>query len=215
LEPVRSEIERRTSMRANPRAVLAYLLLLLLIALTLGAARGERGRSGTPRARATGDASATFPDLAGSWSGGWIDTVFSVPGGTMFELDVVGNTVTGTGIMNLAYVGLAADEPFTISGNITGNTLTFHYEFVPPSKLTCSGDGTVTATRAGMTGGGNVGAPLLFGDFTFTGDADASAINASFTYGPGHGGGTFAMTRTSAVTPESWGGVKSRYRAGG
>jgi hypothetical protein len=194
-------------LRPNPKASLTYLSLLILVALALGAARAPHHETrpvSTPHS-----SSAVVPDLAGSWTGGWEDTVFNVVSPATFILGMSSDSLTGSGTMDLTGVGLGSAEPFTIAGSISGNTITFHLEFTMASTLTSTADGTLTDTVLG--GMGHVGTPLNFGDYTFSGTAVSSAIFSQFSYGPGQGAGYFAAAKTTAVEPESWARTKARY----
>lgn len=206
-------------MRANPRAMFMYLGLLLLIGLCLGAAGGPKQRPTSMPTRVA-SAGGTLPDLVGTWAGAWVDTVFSVTGPMSMTIDVNGDVVSATGTMNLLMVSLGFAEPFSLDGSITGGDLAFSYQFTPASALTSTGSGTLSATAllggsADLAGTGSVGAPLNYGGYSFTGTAIEGAITGTFEYGAGTGAGPFGLARTSAVAPESWGGIKNRYRPGG
>ena len=57
----------------------------------------------------------------------------------------------------------------------------------------------------------NVGAPLFFGNFSFTGTWSGTTLEGIFFFPPGGGAGPVSLTKTSPVESESWGAVKERY----
>jgi hypothetical protein len=111
-------------------------------------------------------------------------------------------------------VGLGIAEPFTVTGSITGDQLDLTFSFDMAATLTASWSGTVTGSGVdNLDGSGTVGAPLHFGDYTVGGTASSTVLGGGFDYVlPGGGGGTFALTRPSAVESESWAEVKAMHR---
>jgi hypothetical protein len=194
------------------RRTAAFVVLVFLAASVLAASAIDRGSAPVePSLPAAGD---PVPDLSGTWMGMWSDTLFFVDGPMEWEVTQDGSSFSATGTCDLSAVSgaLGAAEPFTATGTISGSTLTLTFEFTAMSNLTSDGDGTLTGTGAdNLAGTGNVGAPLGFGDYTYTATVTGSSIDGGFDYTVG-GSGTITMTKTSPVEAESWAGVKGRFR---
>ncbi|MEZ5065987.1 MAG: hypothetical protein R3B81_14735 [bacterium] len=198
-----------------PRASIVPAAGLLVAAAVLFVALPRLGRTGdvdavtrlaepiAPAAR------GTLPDLTGMWEGAWADTVFFVGGTLSFDITQNGNLVTGTGTIGLQALGLG-ERTGTASGTISGSTMTFSFS----ADSVGMGNGTLNGGTG--SGTGNVTAPLNFGNFTFDGVATDVSIAGTFGFtNPGSGGGTGALTKTSAVEDRSWSGIKAAYHVDG
>lgn len=132
-----------------------------------------------------------------------------------FTASVSGTNFSATGTMDLTGVGRGPAEPFTASGTLSGTTLTFSFQFTGAASLVSTGDVVIADSGTdNLTGTGNVGAPLNFGNYTMTATATDTAINGTFTYTSG-GAGNMALAKASPVEDESWSAVKARYRDDG
>jgi len=202
-------------MIESPRGPVTYVLLLFLASVSLAAAT-VRGDRPTPPARAFPGARAggAAPDLNGTWLGGWVDTVFIVPGPLTMDVTMDATDLDGTGTADLTGVGLLAAEPFTVTGSIVGDQITMSFSFDAAAGLVSTGDGVSSGTGVNnLTGTGSVGDPLFYGSYTFVGTVTDAAIAGTFEYGLG-GAGFFALTKSSAVEPESWSRIKALHRGG-
>ena len=200
-------------MSVLDRKVLTYVAILFFVALVSGTVLTEsRARSSAPHARADAGG-APLPDLSGTWSGQWVDTVFVVTGPMEWTIVQDASTVAFDATCDLTGVSLGPAEPASGSGTIAADVMTFSFAMDGSSTLTSTGDITVTGGSPGnFIGDGTVGAPLSFGDYTMTATATETSIIGTFEYTFGIGAGTIVMNRTSPVEPESWGSLKARYR---
>jgi hypothetical protein len=191
-------------------------IALVFIAAAVAAGTVSSGASTVPgAARLAGAAGGLPPDLAGTWQGQWVDTVFTVTGPAEWTLEVNGSSVTLMGTNDLTGVGLGAAEPFELTGTIVGDSLGYTFMFSGGSALTSTGEGAIVGSGPdNMAGTGNVGAPLFFGDYAYTATITSTTMNGTFTY-TGGGAGRLEMTKSVAVEKDTWGRTKGRYRSGG
>lgn len=183
-----------------------YLTLLITVALVSAAVGTLGGRESTPPALAPTDAAQFLPDIEGSWTGTWEDTLYMVSGAVTCEIIVDGNNWSAVGTIDLSSVGLGV-MPGTASGTVAGNTLTFDFH----ADLVDGGDGTLNGGNG--SGTGTVIAPLDFGGFVFVGSASPSMISGNFDFDAPTGGyGIVTLTPGVANEDLSWGDVKARHR---
>ena len=193
------------------KGTVAWIAFLFIVASVVAGAVSTNAVPGPP-VRVAG---ALPPDLAGVWQGQWVDTVFTVTGPMEWTLDVNGSAVTLTGTNDLTEVSglLGPAEPFELTGTIVGDSLGYTFMFSAGSALTTIGDGSIVGSGAdNMTGSCDVGAPLNFGLCFYTATISSTTLAGTFEY-PGGGAGTIQMTKNIAVEPETWAGVKGRYRS--
>lgn len=134
----------------------------------------------------------TFGPLSGTstWVGTWTDTRYMVSGPLSATFTVNGSTVTASGTIGLASLGLG-NETGTGTGTVSGNVLAFSFQ----SATVGTGTGTVNTTGSG-SGTGTVTGTLNFGAFTYTGTVSASTISGTFTFtSPTGGFGVASLTR--------------------
>ncbi len=196
---------------------LLYVVVLFVVVGFLPALENDNGSPTFSLQTATASKPAVFPDLQGTWSGTWTDTLYSVTGAVTFVIWHEGADYEATGSIDLSALG-AGVLGGTASATDNGTTLDVTF--------TCTnlGNGTVALNSvnnaaakltASGTGSGSVsGGALEFGAFTLTGTASETEITGSFDFtSPGGGKGIATMTRASVpVETESWGSVKAAFR---
>ena len=154
-----------------------------------------------------------LPDMTGTWTGTWNDTVFLVERPMSWEITQWPTDLSANGMIDMTY--FAMGEVFGSAwGMITrgsrGDTLAFSFE----AFTVGSGSGTIAGTVA--SGIGTVTAPLDFGDFTFQATVSETIMRGTFVYlTPGSGAGKVLMTKNTPVEASSWGKLKARYRDDG
>ncbi len=154
-----------------------------------------------------------LPDLAGSWTGTWEDTIYPFSGGLAWEIVIDGQDMTGSGTIDLSSLGLGV-MPGTAEGTITVPPARTTLDFTFTAASLGSGSGSITDNTA--IGSGTVIAPLGFGDFTFQANVTNERMRGTFDFtSPGGGAGKVLMTKETPVDDSSWGVVKGRYRDGG
>jgi len=192
-------------MHSSRRSGILYAAVLLAAAtgLFLTGARAPQ----TPPPRVTAAGAAAVPDLAGDWIGSWNDTIYGVSGEIIMHITIDGDSWSGTGSIDVSAI-----DPFlgvlsgTASGTVTDGELTFTFS--------CAdlGNGGGTLADGTAAGAGTVTAPLSFGDFTFTGTAEASVIHGIFDFtSPSGGAGWVHLTQEVGNDAVSWSEVKTRY----
>lgn len=133
--------------------------------------------------------SQPLPDVAGVWRGTWTDTRFGVGGDVRGTITRQGAKVTGSGVLDLASLGLG-DVTGTAEGTIAGGRLEFTFKSGPV------GSGSGALTGASGRGSGTVGGALGFGGFTFEGTVTDSAIEGTFRFvSPSGGRGVASLTK--------------------
>jgi adhesin/invasin len=138
---------------------------------------------------ATGTAAVTLPNVAGTWSGNWVDTRYGVSGAlTNVVLTQTSTTFSGTGTIDLSSLGLGVQSG-TATGTISGNTITFTFAL--------AGIGAGSGTLTGTSGSGSGGVTALnFGNFTYTGTVSSTSIAGTFQFtSPTGGNGTMTLTK--------------------
>lgn len=181
-----------------------YVIGLLVVA----AAFAFTGTDDAPRAfsRAAPAASDSIPDLVGTWTGMWHDTVYPPAAGALsWEITQDASSFSATGSIDLSWFGMGT-VPGSAAGTLARDVLDFSFE--APG----AGDGSGTLTDGVISGTGTMIAPA-FGDFTFEGTISDETIDAAFDFtDPGGGAGTMVLTKDTPVEPASWGQVKARFR---
>lgn len=127
--------------------------------------------------------------LVGTWSGTWVDTVWSMQGPITITITQDGNALSAEGTVGLTEFGLAT-ATMTWTGTIDGDTVTFNG--------TATQLGTISGTVDGDTisGNGNIAGSLMFGAFTYTGTVSGDTITCPFQFTmPGGGAGTVTVTK--------------------
>lgn len=203
----------------RPQSYLTLFALLAVLATTIVLSQPSPGVSDEPtRAEVIADdwpaldaalAGEPLPDLVGTWSGTWMDTVFAAGGAITMDITQNGNQLSGTGTIDLTSIGLfgLGIMSGSATGSIVGNTLGFSFS----ADSVGMGAGTVTGGTA--SGGGNVTAPLNFGAFLISGTATSTTMQGIFDFtSPGAGGGTAMLTKTSPVEPQTWSEIKAAHR---
>ena len=195
------------------RYPIVYALALFALAALLAAAGG--GQSGAPLAPAAASAGSplALPQLTGSWSGTWTDTLYAVSGAVTLVIWNEGSGYAANGTIDVTGIsGMLG----VLGGGATGvdNGVTLDVQF----DCTDLGGGTVVLTPDGgggatAAGSGNVMSPLNFGPFTLTGTASDTEIVGSFDFtSPGGGKGIAQFTKVSLpVEEQAWGSVKAAY----
>lgn len=195
-------------MRNSSRWVPAYIVVLLVAAGLLGTL--AEGDAAPVQAKLNPSERDTIPNIVGTWTGTWNDTVFFVERGLDWEITQNGQDVSGTGTIEMDYFGMG-DKSGTGTGAITGGsprtTLSFTFECADVGN----GSGSIIAGGTG-SGTGTVTAPLDFGDFTFQGTVTENTMRGTFDFVTAAGAGTVFMTKTTPVEPASWGEIKVRFR---
>lgn len=149
-----------------------------------------QGRAGTFTVTVAIAAPPSFAFLAGNWVGTWTDTRYNVSGTLNATFTVNGSTVTATGVIGLASLGLG-NETGSGTGTVSGQTLTFTFS----SATVGAGSGTLGTGGAG-SGAGSVTGTLNFGAFTYTGNVTPSVINGTFAFtSPTGGNGVASLTK--------------------
>ncbi len=199
------------------RNPLLYTLGLFAAASLLSLATGPRGGNTiTPEANAAGH--LALPQLEGTWSGTWTDTLYAVGGAVTLVIWAEGTDFVASGTIDVTSISGALG---VLSGGAIGlnNGVSLDIDF----NCTDLGGGTVVLTpvktagaalSASASGSGNVSAPLDFGPFTLTGTASDTEIVGSFDFtSPGGGKGIAQFNKDSVgVEPISWGSAKAAYR---
>ena len=198
-------------MTHNSRGPGIYVLGLLVLAGIL-ALWGPDG--GVPaQAEPAAPVGARLPDIVGSWTGTWKDTIYMGPEeeyAMTWQISQVREEYCATGIIDFTYFGMGF-IPGTAAGAVTGTFRadTLHLTFEGPGI----GTGAGAVTGGVGTGAGTVGFPLEFGAFTFQGTVTDTTIRGTFDF-PTGGSGWARMGKVTPVERASWGGIKARYRDG-
>ena len=203
----------------RPQSYLTLFALFAVLVTTIVLSQPSPGISDEPtRAELVADewptldaalAGDPLPDLVGTWSGTWSDTVFAVGGAMTMDITQNGNMLSGTGTIDLTSIGFFGIGVMSGSatGTIAGNTLTFSF------SADSVGMGTGTVTGGSGSGSGNVTAPMNFGAFLISGTATSTTMQGIFDFtNPGAGGGTAMLTKTSPVEPQTWSQIKAAHR---
>lgn len=200
----------------NKRHSLLYLGGIFAAA-TIAALLAGPYASLEPRA-AHADPFLGLPDIAGTWSGTWADTVYFVTGAMTIDIEVNGNSYTATGTIDVSQInpilGVLAGSG---SGTVSGSVLTGTFSATDLG----TGQGTLSPTRANRgpggsasgSGSGTVTAPLNFGPFTFSGDIVGDVMTGGFDFtNPSGGKGVAALVRqTTPVETSTWSRLKERF----
>lgn len=194
-------------MDKSPKWLPVFVVGLLVVA----AAFALTGQGDASRAisRSSPSAADSIPDIVGTWTGTWQDTVFPDASGDLaWEITQNGSFFSASGSIDLSYFGLGSVQG-TATGSITRELLVFSFE----APTVGSGSGSITDDL--VSGAGAVLMPPI-GSFTFEGTLTDDTINAGFNFtNPGSGAGTAILTKETPVEPASWGQVKSRFREPG
>jgi len=191
----------------DPRISLrTYLTALAILSISLAVVGYDSPDRATTGSMLPADDTQALPDLSGSWTGSWSDTIYLVGGGVICTITIEGTTWSAVGQIDLTELGLGWQEG-TATGTVTDDELIFTFT----GASVGFGGGSLTSLIG--TGSGMVTAPLNFGEFTFTGDAGVGEITGDFDFtGPGGGEGVVLLTPGVANEDLSWGDVKAVYR---
>jgi hypothetical protein len=194
-------------MEKRPNLPPIYVAALVVIA----AAFAFTGQDDSPRAfgRPTPASPDSIPDLVGTWTGTWQDTIYVGAGGDLsWEISQDGPDFSASGIIDFSYFGMGS-VPGTATGTITRETLEFTFE------APAAGSGAGVITDDAVSGTGMMIVPA-FGPFTFEGMLTDDTIRGTFDFtNPGGGAGRAVLTKETPVERASWGEVKSRFREPG
>ncbi len=191
-----------------PPLFIAALFLIATAATLLAPDAGPRGvcvASAVPDGR-------TLPNILGTWTGTWEDTVYQWASGPMtWTITLDQSDYWGSGSIDLSVLGFGlGDQEGGASGSLTREdrqSLSFSYY----ADLVGGGDAVLTGTSC--AGSGVVNAPLDFGYFTFSGTiTDTAAIGRFFFASPTGGAGRVTMTKDTPVESTTWGSIKAGYR---
>jgi len=194
-------------MRRPTTSTTTYLAALFALAAMLSLAVADPSDTTAPAP--AGTTARVVPDLSGSWTGTWEDTVYFVQGDLEMTVTASGADWSAVGTIDLTNIGMPGVGVMTGTavGTLSGNTLTFTFDAVDV------GAGSGSLTDGAGQGSGSVTAPLSFGAFTFTGSVTSSSITGAFDFtSPTGGAGEVAMTRAVSATPTSWSALKSSWR---
>jgi hypothetical protein len=170
-------------------SLFAVVRMVSLVLLTAGLVACSESEDGSPM-NPGGITSSQFQFLEGTWTGTWTDTRYNVSGTLQATFVADGNTVTATGVIGLASIGLG-NETGTATGTVSGNTVTFTFA----SSTVGTGSGTLSADGTGGGTGAVTGA-LNFGAFTYSGSASGAGISGTFEFtSPTGGNGIASLTK--------------------
>ncbi|MFH1842326.1 MAG: hypothetical protein ABIF77_03905 [bacterium] len=198
-------------MKSRSHWPLLYLLLLLAGATSFALLGDEPEVATANINRAPGTSiqmtgGKDLPDLVGSWTGTWHDTVYDVVGALTCVIEVDGYDLLAAGTIDLSYFGLGT-QTGTATGLPVGNSMNFTF------SANNVGDGSGTLTDGTGTGSGNVTAPLMYGAFDYWGTATSSRISGIFEFTESaDGAGKVELTKQVPTQNSSWGEVKDLYQ---
>ncbi len=184
------------------RSLLVYFALLSLILIALFAT----AFSGAPAPPAHGERNAAvLPDLVGTWTGTWRDTIFEVGGAMTFIISENAGIWHADGSIDLTEIGFGQGVmPGTADGASSGDALTFSF------AATDVGTGGGSLISQSATGSGVIVAPMSFGNYTFEGTATDAVIWGTFDF-PTGGAGKAMLWNTTPTEETSMSAIKAHY----
>ncbi len=195
-------------------SLVTYLSVLFAVA-TLVSITGRPAETVVTAADQSMSAATAIPDLSGTWTGSWFDTVFTVgPYDMTFVLTQDAGSVSGTGTIDFSAFGFGVVNG-TCSGTISGNVLTGTFTAGSGPSM---GSGSLTLTGMTMSRGitnatASGSGSNFFGPFVIEGTVTDTQITGTFGFtNPGSGGGTGTMIKQSSpIREETLGKVKAEF----